>query len=507
VKEHILHLHPHDDFGSARDKIAWAQAGRVVLVWPDRGQPLSRRLDLVLLHRHADRMGARLGFVTADPHLADLAQELGIPTFDSVEASHLERWPYRRPTMLPARPKPPTNLQPPPERVDPFAAWPDWALRLARLEPIGRFFLFTTALAALLALAFYLLPAATVRLTPASQALRVTVALTADPAQAAPDMATRTIPARIVEVRLRTSVSAVTSGLQEQPSTRATGQIVFTNRRAGPVSIPKGTLVRTTGGRTARFVTTQAAVTPAEPGGSVTVPIEAVDPGPGANVAAEQINAIDGSIAFQLAVVNPQPTSGGAVLTVATVTEADQEALREMALAQIRQQALAALEGQLGENEFLAPDTARVEGTPQETFSHFVGEKADSVTIDLQATVTATAVNLRGAQTVALDALNRAVGPGATLVPDSAAIGRETTLAAGEDGRVSFSLLATGRVVPQIDGAEIRRLAQGQAPEEASQRVQAAFDLAGPPRIELWPAWLDRLPWLGAKIHVVVTPE
>jgi hypothetical protein len=295
--------------------------------------------------------------------------------------------------------------------------------------------------------------------------------------------------------------------LQEQPSTRATGSVIFTNRRTGPVNIPKGTVVRTTGGRTARFATTAAAVTPGEPGGSVTVPIEALDPGPGGNVAAETINAIDGAVAFQLVAVNPGATSGGAVLTVATVTEADQEALREIALAQIHQQALTLLEGQLGENEFVAPDTLRVAGPPQETFSHFVGEKADNVTIDMQAIVTATAVNLRGAQTVAFNALAAAVEDGMALVPDSETYGRQITLESDEDGRVRFSLVATGDVAPVIDSALVRRLAQGQPPEAVGERLEAAYALTGPPRIEAWPEWLDRLPWLGAKIKVSVVTE
>ena len=35
MKEQILHLDAHDDFISARDKMGWAQTGRVLLVWPD----------------------------------------------------------------------------------------------------------------------------------------------------------------------------------------------------------------------------------------------------------------------------------------------------------------------------------------------------------------------------------------------------------------------------------------------------------------------------------------
>ena len=501
MKDHILHLHANDDFASARDKIGWAQAERVVLVWPAHGRPLARRLDLLLLHRHAHRLGARLGFVTADPDVADLAADLGIPVFPSIEASHLERWSYRRPAALPPRPEPPPDFATVVEAEQPFA-WPEWAVGLARLEPAAKIALFFLALVAVAAVALYVLPSGAVTLAPASRLVRVPVEIVADPAQAQPDPASLVIPARVVEVRVRTSVSMLTSGLQEQPNARATGIVVFTNRRANSVTIPEGTVIRTTGGTTVRFATTQLAIMPAEQGGAVSVPIEALEAGPIGNVAPETINAIDGAIAFDLFVVNPEPTAGGAVLTVATVTEADQEALREAGLAQLRQQAIVAMQGLLGDNEFLAPDTLRVAGTPRETFSHFVGEKADSLSLDMQAIMTATAVNERGAQTVALQALHAVLAEGVALIPGSETYGRQTTLESGEAGQVTFSLVATGRAAPVMDPARIRELVRGQTLPEAASRLQGAYDLAGPPQIEVWPAWLGRLPWLGARITV-----
>ncbi|MBI5829345.1 MAG: hypothetical protein HZB20_07345, partial [Chloroflexi bacterium] len=54
MKEQILHLDPHDDYPSARDKIGWVQTDRVRLVWPPQGLPrrFNRPLDLLLLQRH-----------------------------------------------------------------------------------------------------------------------------------------------------------------------------------------------------------------------------------------------------------------------------------------------------------------------------------------------------------------------------------------------------------------------------------------------------------------------
>jgi hypothetical protein len=234
------------------------------------------------------------------------------------------------------------------------------------------------------------------------------------------------------------------------------------------------------------------------------VPVEAVDAGPAGNVEAGAINAIDGPIAFDLYAVNPEPTSGGAVLTVATVTEADQDALREIALAQLRQQALTSMQSLLGENEFLAPETLHVVGAPQETFSHFVGEKADTLMLDMQAVLAATSVNERAAQAVAMQAMNDVLSAGESLIPGSEQIDRRPTRAGLDDGRVLFSLLANGRVVPAVDREQVRQLVLGRKPGQAALALQAAHDLAEPPQIEYWPEWLGRLPWLEARIGVQV---
>ena len=60
MKEQVLHLDPHDDYIAARDKMGWAQTTRVLVVWPPAGEVLRRRIDLLLLQRHARKLGAHL---------------------------------------------------------------------------------------------------------------------------------------------------------------------------------------------------------------------------------------------------------------------------------------------------------------------------------------------------------------------------------------------------------------------------------------------------------------
>ena len=102
MKLQLIHLDPEDDQISAREKLSWARASRAVLVWPRRGRVLTRRLDLVLLQRQAQRQAVELGLVTYDPTVLQLAQELGIPTFESPDHLPEAGWRSRsRPRPLP----------------------------------------------------------------------------------------------------------------------------------------------------------------------------------------------------------------------------------------------------------------------------------------------------------------------------------------------------------------------------------------------------------------------
>src|SRR4030065_92021 len=61
VKTQLISLDPHDDHASARDKLAWARADRIVLIWPPHGRILTRPLDLTLLLRAARAHGGQVG--------------------------------------------------------------------------------------------------------------------------------------------------------------------------------------------------------------------------------------------------------------------------------------------------------------------------------------------------------------------------------------------------------------------------------------------------------------
>lgn len=496
VKEQILHLEPHDDFISARDKIGWAQAARVLLVWPEKGRVLGRRLDLVLLQRHAGHLGAQLALITGDPAVRDNARTLGLPVFDSIEASRQERWRQRAgPAKTPAA-RPRLDRR----HLRPKRRWqvklPVWAMWLVR----GLVFALGASGAAALAVA--LVPSATVTIIPASHPISVTLALAADPTVT--EVAGSVIPARLARVEVEASGQTATTGTRDVPSTAAVGTVIFSSLDGTVTTIPAGTGVRTTSGTAVRFRTTRAVTLEPRVGATAAAEVTATDLGPVGNVTGGQINAIDGPLGLQVAVTNPAPAAGGGLSQRAAVTAADRDRLRAELLTRLQTDALNAVVSQLQIGEFLAADSVALAGTVAETYEQAVGEQADVVHLTLRLAFTGLVVRDNDARLAAQAALESAVPGGEALEAGSARFERfpETTL--DEAGQAHFMLQAAGVAVPLVDAAVVREIVAGLPVPQSQLRLASALPLSGQPAIEVSPDWYPRLPYLPFRITVVV---
>lgn len=501
MKTQILQLDPHDDVVSVRDKMTWAQAQRLVLVWPARGQVLQRQVDLILLHRQAHQLGAHLSLVTHDPLVREHAAALGVPVFARVDHTRRLRWRSRLPRLAPLRRRPPPDLA---------------VIRAARsqaaLAPSARSWWWrapvtAVALVALLALAVTVVPSAQVRLRPNVVPVETSIAVTADPVQAEVDTALAVIPARPLQVEVQRNSFIATTGTREAPAVAASGRAVFTNITGQPATIPAGTGLRTTSGNSVRFETARAVAIAARIGATVDVEIRALDLGPAGNVAAGQINAIDGAIGLQLAVTNPAATAGGATAQRVAVAPADRSALREQLEASLLAEARDALNAQLQPGEFLPPETVQRVRVVSENFDHAVGEPADALGLTLRLAVTALAIHEDDARLIGQAAFGAAVPTGYRTDLEAVRFSRsrETVFA---DGRATFTLRLSGEASPVIDVDAVRNRLAGQTLRVAEQDLQATLDLAQPPEIVTQPDFFapiwPRLPWLPLRIEVVV---
>jgi hypothetical protein len=489
MKVQILQLDPHDDLASTRDKLAWAQAQRVVLVWPDRARVLRKRLDLVLLRRQAARQGVELGIVTRDPVVLEHATALGIPAFRSSTRLPEETWQTGRgfSLSLPTRPEPRVAAAEPPAHSQPrpLPAW--W-----------RAFLLTAVGLALLVTAAAILPSAVITVHPVTSEQEQTVNFTLDPQTRGPNADGR-VPARQVLLTPSGSIRVTTTGQTLVPGSSASGEVIFTNLTGELVLVPAGTGVLPAGRPDLRFTTMADLSLPADKGASASMRVVAAQAGAEGNLPAGSVNAIDGPLGLRASVDQPDPLTGGTQTSRAAVASADHAAALRMLSEQLLSEAASEIESQLEDGEALAAASLRVTNTPQSEFDRPIGVAADSVGLNLTLEVTALVYQQQDIDVAAALLLASQLPSGSRAVPDSLA----WTLASSEP--TAPELLATRvhqQVYKPVFTSAVVGAALGKRPSEAAARVAAIPGQSAPPQLKIVPTWWPVVPWLEVRVRV-----
>lgn len=492
MKTHIIHLDPHDDHVSACDKLGWAQAGRVVLVWPKEGRPLTRRLDLVLLERRARAIGTQLGLVTLDPEVLEHARDLHIPVFQTPDSIPEEGWRRRGRRPLPGIQRShsrPDGLSSPRPRPGP-----------RQLSSPARIVVFSLPMLALLAVAATAFPSATITLDPVTSSHVGSFVFWLDPTLREPRADGR-IPAETVSGRVRGEQRLTTTGAVTVESTSATGEVTLTNVTDEPVSIPAGTGLRASAVPEARFVTLEDVDLDA--GESDTTRVRAVSPGASGNVAAGAIDAVEGEAAFLVEVTNEGATAGGSEAHRAAVAPSDRTRLLQQLTSDLLTQAGLDLVGELEPGQVLAPASLRTVRELERTFSAEVGQAADSLRLALELEVTAYAYRLEDLEASAELAAAGELGDRA-LAAGSLALELDGDFAAAPDGRYRASGVALWQTYDPPDAAALIAAVAGRPPAEAAAAVEAAVELQDAPAIRISPSWFPLLPWLRDRITIEI---
>ena len=173
MKTQVIQLEPIDDVTSVRDKMSWAKARRVLLVFPPRARILTRTLDMRLLRRQAIKLGILLAIVTRSRDLRRIAVNEGIPVFTKTSRAQRSAWEVLPVTETPQRRGPRPNLRQ--MRSEAFPTEARWRALLGL-----RLLFFFLAILAVLSLSFLFVPSATIQLAPETSLQNLTVPVSAD---------------------------------------------------------------------------------------------------------------------------------------------------------------------------------------------------------------------------------------------------------------------------------------------------------------------------------------
>ncbi|MCS7251174.1 MAG: hypothetical protein RMK32_08955 [Anaerolineae bacterium] len=496
----ILPVWPDDDWASLRFRIAISNAPRVILEVPAE-HPVLNPVSLRRLQHWVEGIGKEIALVTPSLEGRRAALELGLPVFACREKALRSSWPVLTETE---------ELVAPRGMTPDIRAWADacpptshrWARVLSLL--VG-----SLGLLSVLLLVVFLFPSAEVTLYPQGQPLAVKENLVADPRLAARDLTRGAIPAYPVAVVVEGRAETRTTGRQGQPRGYAEGQVVLVNQTARPVEVPAGTIVRAASGNlVVRFMISPSVTVPAGFGGTAVAQVRALEPGPAGNVGPNQINLVEGPLAFSLRVSNPERLAGGKLETVPVVTAVDRERVREALIAQLRQQGYAQMQSGLDSQDCVLPQTLRVEPL-LEGYDRIVGEPAESLRAEMRARVVGYKVLRSDIGAIMLVALARQAPPGYELAAEGFTFtgceDLEATVETDEEGqpRIRLNVQAQGKAIPRLSIARIRKELRGQSIGGALQQLQA-LPLAQPPEIRVLPAGWPWLPLLESRIRVQI---
>lgn len=496
VDARILQLEPHDDAISTRDKMDWEAGGRILLVWPARGRILTRRLDLVLLQRRSQSLGAQLALATKDPEVLAQARSLGIPAFRNVRRALNARW------KRPARPKTARKVGALEARARLAAPRPHSTPR--ELPLATRLGFFAAGILAVTSIAASIFPSAEIRLVPDTRPQQLEMQARAL-ASAERASLSGVLPLRSARVVVTGRDSLEPSGTAPLPDQAARGQVRFTNLTERPMTIPAGTVVSAPGSG-ARYATEREGCLPAGIGQNALLPVRALLPGSAGNLPAGRIQAIEGTLGASLAVTNPEPVRGGSDRPSPAPTSLDQERLYARLLATLSQSALAELQASLEPGDLLLTPQPLLTGVLEKAFDPPGRQPAPRLELTLRLEFEARLVSWSDLENLAASLMDADLPPGYSPVPGTLAAKALSEPAWLGETAARLELRFSRLLRAQIPESQAVSRSLGLSPEGARRRLVEELPLASPPIITLRPSWWPRLPLLPFRIGVIRSP-
>ncbi len=511
----LLQLERNEEVASVRSRLLPMASSKLLLVWPVRGTALTRRLELVLVQREAQRLGIQLALLTQDPDVIRHARELNLSTFATVGASERGRWKRGRARLLLPQRFATSNGSLPegPEesaiaRVQAARKEPPRVLRLT-----GGIVLLLVVLALGAAAALLIVPEATITILPARSLVQTEALITADPNVDAPDLVNAIVPALPLSITVEESASMPPGGRQVLSSSAARGSVTFVNLGSDPVDIPVGTLVGTGSARSVWFHTLAAGTLEAGAGSQLELPVEATPDFAGAigNVDRGHINTLGSELVLRVSVRNLQPTSGGSSRSVGIIVPEDQERLLATARQQIKSEAYISLLSRLDENHYLILESIDLatERSDWTRFSASPGDAAESLQLDMKAVVEAVAIDESHAEDIMLDRLQSQVEAGSVLLMHTVHHDHGPVVSDYADGLIRFSRSAHALTESIVDTTALKQQLIGLTPAEARSLIHQNWPLqpGTTPIVEVAPAWPGRLPFLAMRIRVLLAAQ
>jgi hypothetical protein len=498
VKVQIVYLSPEDDIHSTLDMLGWVKASRALLVWPDHGRVLTRRLDLVLLKRFSLQRHIEIGLLTFDREVRNEASEIGIPVFQSLDVVPEEGWTLDDQSEHPARPSRDTDpepflVEPPVERS---TGW------LERLSPYQRGFLALGILICLTAIIGLLLPSAQIILSPSS--VKKEFSFDIDLAEGEFDGSKMDfISTQTIKLRSEGKSTRQSTGLALVPQSNATGKVIFTSLSQDAIEIPVGTVLCSNDVNGIQFRTTRTAMLPDGIGTSVEVPVEALAPGWTGNVPADSISLIQGPLGILAKVSNLEPTSGGQAEIQHRVLQVDLDQLEEALIRDLMEAAEQDWAASQPPDQILIKGSLELLDVLDRQVDHAPGDVAGTISLTLSLEFSALTLSTKDLHDQTMINFPDELSSQDLPIPGTFTFSPQILSAEDGSGRRWIKVIVNVETYQAFDSESMKRVIRGLSPSEAVDLLFEKYPLSTRPEFILKPRWYPILPVVDQRIDFV----
>ncbi len=497
MKTAILQLDQFDNVLSIKEKLSWSKTQRALLVWPDTGKIDLKPLDVLLILRFAEDLGAQVSIVSDDPVIMMQMKEIGISCFLSIPEA--QKKPWRKPKI-----KKRSLTQ---RLIDSDRPKPDPESRIIdRHTPIStrfRWFIFMVGLIATLLVVLIFIPSATIKIYPDSMDQNLEMSFHASPSITEATIS-GSIPASQVIVKVEIQLQGISTGTIRVPSEKASGEVTFSNLSEKEVVIPKGTIIRTSTGSVIRFETTQKATLDAGTESEITVPIICLSSGTTGNVPRASILLIESELDGEVSVVNEKPTNGGVDLKTLSPTDEDYEKLKEDSVNSIKSAAVGEIKNQYPDALLIPTDTMEIIQYLNEERIPEVGFPADQFVLTIDAEVSTWVVQKEDVENLLKSAMEADLSESYKSVDEKIDFHIVNDSILFQNESLWWDVNATRKILPEIDQELLIQKLLGKKIETGKSLIDYEFSHRKEPEITVYPNFWKFLPYLPFQIKLEI---
>jgi len=493
MKTQVLQIDVHDDFISIRDRMTWAKTPRILLVWPLRGKVNVRPLDLTLLRRHAETLGAEMGLVTRDRRIRQAARSLHISVFSKISDAQKKQW-FEKSPSHPVRRFKQTDLR----EVRKNLPFPD--LFSSFSDPARRILMFTFGVLAVFSLVLVFIPSAEIRITMPEKEQAVVFTIRAEPDAKTVEIS-GVVPQRKLSQFVDGTETALVTGNSVYPDQAATGRVVLMNLSENVVNVPAGTILFTNTEPPIIFLTEEEIKISPGKGKIAKAPIRAKLPGLSGNVEPGVVTLIDGLLSQKVVVTNSEATAGGSQSTQAVATEEDRIGVKKRLLANLQRKALAQFSELALSGDVLFQKSITQGQVMEEKFEPAVGEAGNKIKLSMRVEFTISYASSADLNALARRILDASIPSGFSPLDDAITLKTVTGFSQSQE-IIHWQMRAERSMRSLLNPWQVISTSQGKSKNVANKLLMESLGLADEPDIIIRPGWWPWLPFLPNRIEV-----